>query len=142
MSDSIMNLIQLIKKIEEVYNSNEYIESVINADPYYCYNNNEVKYMSVCFDIMSADVEENLITYNIKIYCADRLDDAQDNRNFIYQNTMTQILNGLHEIEKDEDIIEVKYPRHFDFASQKFADVLGCCYCDFSVTLINEFDKC
>ena len=139
-----MNLTQLSKNIDTAFERVGYVNSVLTGDPYERWNNKEVKYVSACYALESSDSDENITTYSLIIYAADRLlEDASNTvQSFdICQTAIEVMLNFLTDSGK-EDKLWIEDIRTYTPFVQKFADNLAGVYVRTKIKVRNTLNLC
>lgn len=137
-----MNLIELNNLIENTFKSNPLVKSYYATDPYSIWNSSDVKYVSISCYLTGIRTEDNSITYTFQITCADRLDNKQADTNFIYQNCFAIIEKTLMQLHTNSDVLDVSYPRDYQFTNQKFMDVLAVGFVTVNITVRKDIDTC
>lgn len=133
-----MNQVEIVKLIEKIAENTD-VKSVTNGDVYNLWNNNEVKYASLCIAFETVVCQDDYNTYNAILYYGDRLQQDDSNFNFIQIDgirTINFIVNNL----KNVDGIDVVSPITMTPFQQNFADYLGGVYARFSIETTNEVD--
>ena len=114
-------------------------ESVYNADGGYVWNNKDVAYPSVCFEILSIQTTESTNVYNYRVTAANRQTEGiegttQENYNLLF----TALETAFNEYEQptayNESLFSISQSRNYQFAPLKLMDVCAVCSVDISVT--------
>lgn len=119
-------------------------ESVYNADGGYIWNNKDVKYPSVCFEILSINRTDETTVFNYRVTAAARQHESvepstQENYNMLY----TALEKAFSEMEQPEIFNEgftfnVSAARNYSFAPLKLMDVCAVCSVDIQIIGFNE----
>ena len=118
---------------------NNEFESVYNADAGYIWNNKDVVYPSICFDINNIQTDTDTITYNYTITAACRQNEdidstTQANYNYMFA-TLERCFNSVEEAtEYYGCVFSVGKIRNYQFAPLKLMDVCAVCTVTISVT--------
>lgn len=136
-----MNLSQIIHKIKEFSASQKFIKTVTDGDVYEKWNGKpSIEYGCLNVDVTNVQRSENLSTYTVYLYYADRL--LQDNSNeYEVKSTaelvLTNIINYCGEYLGDIEPIWT-----ITFFNQQFADNLAGGYVSFQLEVKSELGIC
>ena len=124
---------------------NDEFVSVYNADGGYVWNNKNVEYPSVCFDITSIQTETDTITYNFTVTAACRQREdidstSQANYNYMFA-TLERCFNAVEDpTEFYGCVFSVGKSRNYQFAPLKLMDV--CAVCTVSIAVTEYIGEC
>ena len=136
-----MNVTELVNRIKEVALSQQTVNSVFDGDVYENWNSAEVNYGSVNVGIQDISTEDNLTTYNVILYYADRLLQDKSNLNEVCGdgfNTLQSIINILNSM----DYINIEAPVTYTLFDQQFMDYLAGVYCQINITTDSPIGNC
>ena len=91
-----MNLNEIAIGLRDGFSMVGYVESVYDGDVYEIWNNKEVRYLSACFELENINTDENIKTYNLVIYAADRLMEDESNKMACWDATEQAIETALN----------------------------------------------
>lgn len=137
-----MKLVELNDLIYGVFSSMTLVKSTYPVDAYLAWDNLQVKYPSLAYALVAAETDGNIDTYTYRFYCGDRLTDAKTNYILNYGEEMAIIEKGLNAISNSDGILDVEFPRRYQFARQKFSDVLSVAYVDAQIHVQSEIGEC
>lgn len=130
-----MTITEIYNLFEEIALTKVGVNSFYKSNPYTAYNQNDVKYSSICMEIDSCTDTELYRTYTCTVYMADRLLKTADNKFLIENtavNTISDIIKDMREIE---GIINISDNIQYTFFQQKFIDYLSGAYCNINITV-------
>lgn len=139
-----MNLSEIAEKIREGFARVGYVESVYDGDAYDTWNNKEVRYLSACFELESIGATENIKTYNLIVYTADRLIEDGSNKMMCWdaaEQATETMLNFITENGESDNLFIDEVRQYTPFV-QKFADNLAGVYCRVKLKTTNEINLC
>ena len=137
-----MTITEIYNLFEEIALSKVGVNSFYKSNPYTAFNQNDVKYSSVCMEIDSVTDTELYRTYNCTCYYADRLTETANNKFLIENtavNTISDIIKDMREIE---GILNISDNIQYTLFHQKFIDYLSGAYCTIQITVpINNCNR-
>lgn len=136
-----MNQLELIKAVKEASLSLKTVHTFTNGDVYELWNNGNIKYGAVNLAIDEIQVNDDIITYSIILYFADRLLQDDENNNNI-QLDGSIVLEAVLSLLQDNYPIIVEKPYSFIPFTQQFADYLGGVYVRCNLSIRNSIDLC
>lgn len=120
------------------------VESVYLDEPYNCWNvYRDIKYGSVAvfIDNVQAGGVDNVRVYNINLYYGDILTETGDNI-YSIQNTAVEVLNAVIKDLRGLEGCFMDNNTTVNLFRQKFTDILGGGYCNFSLScIVDDCDK-
>ena len=131
-----MTLTTLIENIKTVFE--QYARSVYADDAAMVWNNQDVKYHSVAFDLRSSRDYEGNTYHTFRFYAGDLLNDGHSNRNSIYNHLYNVLSEGFDELQDVDGIIEVQDNRTYQYAPVRMADVLAVAQVDVTFVVVSE----
>lgn len=135
-----MNVNELIAQIKEIA-LNQFAASAYDGDVYVNWNSSEVKYGSVNVGIQNISYDENMCTYTLVLYYADRLLQDNNNQNDVYTDGI-RVLQGILNVLNQEPYVDISFPVIYTPFNQKFADYLGGVYTTVDITCDSEIGLC
>lgn len=122
-----MELLELSNAIQEAFLQVELVESVYNNDAAYIWNNKDVHYVSVCFDLVSVTNDGIDHTYTFNFYAGDRQKEDIDSTTTENYDKLIGVLNeGFRSfMENLENAVDVNLPITYTCARLRMADVLA-----------------
>lgn len=137
-----MTITEIYNLFEQIALTKVGVNSFYKNNPYTAYNQQDVKYSSICFEITNCTDTETYRTFTATLYYADRLTETAENKFLIENtavNTITDIIKDIREIE---DIINIPENIQYTFFNQKFIDYLAGAYCTIDITVpINNCNR-
>lgn len=133
-----MTIKEIYDKIGTIAQSKIGVESYHQADPYSALNVHEVKYGAVCAAVEYAQDVENIRTYSVILYYADRLVEGGYNKVQAQDDGINILSDIVATIRHDEDVIDVVTSITYTPFAQKFADYLAGAYCTIQITVPNN----
>lgn len=139
-----MNLQEIATELQNGFQSVGFVNSVYNGDVYDLWNNNEVRYLSACWELEMIETKENWKTYVLIIYAADRLMEAEVNKNACWDAAEQAIETALNylTLSGQSDNLFIEEMRQYTPFTQKFADNLAGVYCRVRIQTPNEINLC
>lgn len=136
-----MNQLELIQAVKETSLSLKTVHTFTNGDVYTLWNNGEIKYGAVNLAIEEIRLNDDMATYSVILYFADRLlQDDENNNNIQLDGSIA--LEAILTLLQDKYNLVVEKPYSFIPFTQKFADYLGGVYVRCNITTSNSFDIC
>lgn len=139
-----MNMSEIAEAIREGFAKVGYVESVYDGDVYDLWNNKEVKYLSACFELENINTNENVKTYVLIIYAADRMLEDGANKMGCWdaaEQAIETMLNYLTENGMSDNLYIEEVRQYTPFV-QKFADNLAGVWCRVNLKTGNEINLC
>lgn len=139
-----MNLNEIAIAIRQGFQQVGYVESIYNGDVYDLWNNNEVRYLSGCFDIENINTTQDVKTYVLVVYAADRLIEDGSNRLACIdaaEQAIETMLNFLTD-NGQNDNLWIDEVRQYTPFEQKFADNLAGVWCRVNLKTTNDINLC
>lgn len=136
-----MRYTELCTALESALMSAGYTNSVYRGDVYDIWNNKEVQYVSACYDLIEAVYDDNLNQYNVRVYVADRLVEAETNETYALDACEAVIRHAIATLRSASGVLDIGCSSLVPFV-QTFADNLAGYYADLQIQVINKIDNC
>lgn len=137
-----MTTIQLLQTIENTANQTQGINQFSHLDIYRTIDTNEIKYTVVCMVLQSMTVKENFVSYTFQFYAADRLNNAETNRNLIVANLFDIAENYVANLRNADGVLNIEYDRQYNNSEYRTMDVVSCIYGTLTIDVESEFNAC
>lgn len=131
-----MNYFDLVETIKTV--SLRYSQEFTEGDVYEFLNNGNHKYPSVILTVQNITTDDNINSVSATLFCVDRLTDNADNKLEIQSLCMTNLLKIIDSLE--DKVTNLTTNTYTPF-TEKFADLCGGMYVEFSLQYVSE-DTC
>lgn len=139
-----MNLNEIANAIREGFANVGFVESVYDGDVYDLWNNNEVRYLSGCFDLENINTTQDAKIYIFVVYAADRLIEDSSNKMACWdaaEQAIETMLNFVTENGQSDNLWIDELRQYTPFV-QKFADNLAGVWCRVSLKTTNDINLC
>lgn len=139
-----MNLNEIATAIFQGFSQVGYVESVYNGDVYDTWNNNEVRYLSGCFELENINTNDGIKTYVFIVWAADRLLEDGSNKLACWdaaEQAIETMLNFLTD-NGQNDNLWIDEIRQYTPFEQKFADNLAGVWCRVNLKTTNDINLC
>lgn len=140
------SLVQLQNIIKGYFEANDNVKSVYAMDAAYAWNNHEVEYISVAFDLTGVNVNDDITSYTFRFYAGARQrEDIDPTTNPNYEQLYTILESTFRTMETDAVgdlenlIVGVERPRNYTFANLKMMDVLAVATVDVTIDIDNNY---
>lgn len=137
-----MNTTQLLQTIEQAANDTTGINQFSHLDIYETINTNEIKYAVVCMVLQSMTVKENYVSYTFQFYAADRLNNAENNRNLIIAQLFDIAENYVANLRNADGVLDVEFDRQYNNSEYRTMDVVSCIYGTLTIDVESNFNAC
>lgn len=111
------------------------------GDVYDIWNNTDIVYPALCYDLVSGEVQDSMNVYTFRVYIADRL--LEDGSNVLYCHDTAEgcFRTLLAMIDNRPEFLSAEITTITPFV-QKFADNLAGYWADITVQTANDLDNC
>lgn len=137
-----MNAIILDDFLKEIVEAMPLVASYTGNDVYDEWNNKEIKYASVAFNVDSVSIDDNVVIYNGILYYGDRLNEDNSNAKSIQSDAATTLTNIIEYVNGSVDYINIDFPVDIKLFEQTFADKLAGGYANVEITVENDLLEC
>lgn len=133
---------QVLKLLKDVANATPSINFYFDRDIYQAVNQNEVKYPVLCMALQSVTVRENYKTLTFQLFAAERLTNGEENRPYAVAELFDIAEEYLHNVGKEDGIVEIEYDRQFNLAEYQTIDIVACIYGTVEIDVENDYQVC
>ena len=139
-----MNYYEIAEKLRAGLAGVGYVNSIYDGDVYDQWNNNEVPYLSACFELEGIETSDNIKSYNIVVYAADRLLEDGSNKAMCWDAAEQAIETALNFATENgkSDNLWIEDMRQYTPFVQKFADNLAGVWCRVQIKTRNVINLC
>lgn len=139
-----MRYTEICRLIESAVGNVGYVHSVFRGSPYDNWNNTEVEYVSVCYDLQGVDIASDSInTYHVVINAADRLTESADNETYALDAAEAAIGVIMAALRANDAVLEVSGETLTPFVQHDgFADNLAGYYTILDIQVRNDINNC
>lgn len=137
-----MKTYELLKTVKQVAEATDGVGVFSHRDIYETINNNDVKYPVLCMALQSMTVRENYKECTFQLYAAERLTNAEDNRQFATAQLMDIAEVYIHNLKQTDGIADVSYDRQYNVAAYQTMDKCVCIYATIDVIVESDYYVC